>query len=192
MSDQQLYSRRGFLLTGAAVCMATAGTALVGCSGNGGSSTEADSANETTVQKTEDSSNNQSSSSATDASKTAGSKSGSSSSAGSKSGSSSSSSDSSSSSSKQDTGVKLPSEATDSRVEGTTSKVESYCKKTYKACKSASVSVQSWEIKNGTLYVYGDVEMRTSDGKGRYYGYFDAVYSGSSSTPDVKLSMQGK
>ena len=150
----------------------------------------------------EDASNSQSSSSATGTSNSTSSKSGSSSSSGSKSNSSSSSeskgssssssSGSTSSSSKQDTGIKLPSEATDSRVKGTTSKVESYCKKTYKACKSASVSVQSWEVKDGTLYVYGDVEMRTSDGTGRYYGFFDAVYSGSSSTPDVKLSMQGK
>lgn len=151
----------------------------------------------------EDPSTSQSSSSASGTSNSTSSKYGSSSSSGSKSSSSSSSSGSNSSSSssssgstssssKQDTGVKLPSEATDSRVKGTTSKVESYCKKTYKACKSASVSVQSWEVKNGTLYVHGDVEMRTSDGTGRYYGNFDAVYSGSSSTPDVKLSMQGK
>lgn len=106
--------------------------------------------------------------------------------------SSKSSSSNSSSTQNSDTGIQLPSSATDSRVSGTTSQVESYCKKKYSACKSASVSVQSWEIKDGKLYVYGNVEMYTRDGVGRYNGDFDAVYSGSSSTPEITLYVQGR
>ena len=52
MSEQQLYTRRGFLLTGAAVCMATVGTALVGCSGSGGAGSDASRSNETAAQET--------------------------------------------------------------------------------------------------------------------------------------------